>query len=546
MSSSASTITTWAAHVQPGSPSSPSHQTTTQRTRKHRRPSISRLHLNLAPSLPSLPRHARARSGSASFLHILDTPSTGSRVSPTRNNVNVNVMNNTPVTPKSSPHTADADAFDLTALGYTSLFLHLPTPATPHYPTPTLPYNLPSDTYSTTTHISNPINNSNGNATAHDNMDHNANTRDTKDTTDKTFKSAFARLRSRSFSALLRPRKPSSSSTPPSPRALAPGNSATNAMDVPPVPTIPPQFRSQVKNAKNAAKDVKTKDVKESEDTKKVKKAKKEKKHALPPTLASELALLQFLDGGSLEDNIAALNNSSLSTTASTSVENTTTNSKGNRNGVGCGGEWVYTDACGRVWRDADEALEYVHLLAPSPTSSTSSVSPTPYSPAFSIVSISFPSSPLSGGSFPASSPSSPLTGGVFPSTPTRMDAKWITFTAYSPSSPSFPSPSSSNTSSLHANFTKRRRSSLVKRDSSMHKTTMRKESMRRTLGRRGSLVRKMPRTPPCTSLPPTPYSPYSTTPYSTSTSDVEMSWESGDERREKRMGMAGLGFWAI
>lgn len=60
-------------------------------------------------------------------------------------------------------------------------------------------------------------------------------------------------------------------------------------------------------------------------------------KPTLPPSLATELALMQFLGGGSAESNVKHF------------VEQHSNE--------------VYRDSSGRVWLDRDEQLEYAHLL---------------------------------------------------------------------------------------------------------------------------------------------------------------------------------------
>ncbi|KAF8887320.1 hypothetical protein BD779DRAFT_1527443 [Infundibulicybe gibba] len=82
-----SAIASWAAHVQPGSPGSPHSPC--------RRPSLTR-----STRRPSISRSTHARGSSGSFL-LVETPTS-------------------------------AKDFDLTTLGYTSVFVHVPkTPATP-------------------------------------------------------------------------------------------------------------------------------------------------------------------------------------------------------------------------------------------------------------------------------------------------------------------------------------------------------------------------------------------------------------------------------
>ncbi|TFK71668.1 hypothetical protein BDN72DRAFT_428045 [Pluteus cervinus] len=91
-------IANWASHVQPGSPGSPKRRPSVTSSR---RPSLTRRR----PSIT----HIRVTSNSGtSYINVIDTPITGTQPTPS------------------------AQEFDLTTLGYTSVFVHLPkTPATP-------------------------------------------------------------------------------------------------------------------------------------------------------------------------------------------------------------------------------------------------------------------------------------------------------------------------------------------------------------------------------------------------------------------------------
>ncbi|KAL0953994.1 hypothetical protein HGRIS_005152 [Hohenbuehelia grisea] len=286
-------IATWAAHVQPGSPSKP----------RRRRPSISRLHLNLSSRNI---QHGRARSGSSSFLTIIDTPSTGSHSMSPRNAIQ------TPTSSKSFEHS------DLMSLGYTSVCLNLP----PHTPEPAA---APKS-------------------------------------------SKLGRLtRIRSLS-ILRPRSKSVNSP-------APPTSA-----IPPVPAIPAEFK------KAARQDLEERAARKKAMYSNGKKGKSlsKSKTALPPTLANELALMQFMDGGSLESHAHRVMKARAKETAPTAHANAAAAA-----GLGA----VHRDEKGGMWLDRDEEMEYIHLLAPRPTSPALTLSSSP---------LPTPSPPLSA---PLSSP---------------------------------------------------------------------------------------------------------------------------------------------
>lgn len=70
-------------------------------------------------------------------------------------------------------------------------------------------------------------------------------------------------------------------------------------------------------------------------------------KHA-PPSTENDLALMQFLDGGSKEDNIKRLMHEQAKTNGDAGVGD------------------VYRDEAGVVWADREEKLEYAPLLKPS------------------------------------------------------------------------------------------------------------------------------------------------------------------------------------
>lgn len=70
------------------------------------------------------------------------------------------------------------------------------------------------------------------------------------------------------------------------------------------------------------------------------------------PSLANELALLQFMEGGTVNDNVNRLMG-----------ERAKAAGRGAQNRPGV--EGVYRDAKGGIWYDADEEMEYAHLLGP-------------------------------------------------------------------------------------------------------------------------------------------------------------------------------------
>ena len=73
-----------------------------------------------------------------------------------------------------------------------------------------------------------------------------------------------------------------------------------------------------------------------------------------PPPLAAELALAQLADGGSIEDHIRRFAEAQAKAGGATEVT---------RDGRLIGVSDVYRDGAGGVWRDQDEEWEYAHLL---------------------------------------------------------------------------------------------------------------------------------------------------------------------------------------
>ncbi|KAJ7105110.1 hypothetical protein C8R43DRAFT_1046872 [Mycena crocata] len=230
-----SAIISWAARVQPGSPPPRS---------PHRRGSLAR-----RPSIG----HGPAAAGS--FINLIDTPTTaGHRTTPS------------------------VKEFDLTNLGYSSVFVHLPPTPSPqpksatnpyaHIPIPPIPASPPAKARRTLKHF-------------------------------------------RSLSALTRSRSKSISSAMPAPTAVPAEKAQFFAVSI-------------------------------------AKRKKAQYKHVRPaPPLANELALMQFADGGRLEDHAARA---------------MAHQAKAAGPGVGVGA--VHRDEKGGLWWDAEEEWEYKHLLA--------------------------------------------------------------------------------------------------------------------------------------------------------------------------------------
>lgn len=79
------------------------------------------------------------------------------------------------------------------------------------------------------------------------------------------------------------------------------------------------------------------------------------KPNVRPPPLANDIALMQFIDGGSFESNTKRLmEHRALATGTKTGVDD------------------VYRDGKGGVWLDQDEEMEYAHLLGADSSSGTS------------------------------------------------------------------------------------------------------------------------------------------------------------------------------
>ncbi|KAK7437397.1 hypothetical protein VKT23_018642 [Stygiomarasmius scandens] len=278
-SSTFTAITNWALAVQPGTPApvSPNH-----------RPSIV---------------HSRARSGSSSFLHLVETPA--------------RKANNS--------ESCQDKSLDLTSHGYTSVFVHLPyTPTTPS------PYLRRANTG------------------AHENIP--------VPPIPPTPKTATGLKRIRSFGMLKRARAKSNA---------APGTGPT--IPLPPTPTMS-THRSRSRSGSISPKSPTTSSKKPVHGKSKSFSAsttKREKKSTaappLPPSLASELLLMQFVDGGSLESHAHKMMEKQAKAVAPAGRK------------TGSGAEplpmnTVYRDENGTMWWDEEEALEYKALLDQPPS----------------------------------------------------------------------------------------------------------------------------------------------------------------------------------
>ncbi|KAF9474027.1 hypothetical protein BDN70DRAFT_997309 [Pholiota conissans] len=280
-------ILSWAATVQPGSPAPP----TPDSQPISRRSSRSRASFS---SSTASPRRSR-RPSVASLLGGARSPSV-------------------------------ADKFDLTALGYTSVFVHLPK--TPTTPSPVLrEYDLkhhrnPAPAPAPILEPSSP-----------------------SPAPAPKRRSTMRRFRSLS---ILRPRgkqpqqqSKADSNAPLSPTSPKPSKApkpSENAIASPTTATTPGSASKAEICAATIAK-------------------RKRAKYAYvrpPPSLAQELAVMQFADGGKLETHIQRVMEEQARLAAGSRA--------GGAGGIG-GIADVYRDDKGGVWWDADEEMEYAHLL---------------------------------------------------------------------------------------------------------------------------------------------------------------------------------------
>ncbi|KAI0766158.1 hypothetical protein BD413DRAFT_717911 [Trametes elegans] len=271
-SATTSAVAAWVAAVHPGSPAPRSPRRRSSISSARRCSCGSPCVVSRRPSISSGSPHPH----SASFLSFADTPSTASRLVIT-------------------PSVRDFKP-DLTAVGYTSVFVHFPeTPLSATVftsgtrPTSRAPPRSPSS----------------------------------------PAKPAKGLKSFRSLSALRTARRVRSKSTtmrgPPSPALAGSRRSPTQAK----------ASRAQASAAVSASKKSKYAKFR-------------------PPPLATELALAQLADGGSIEDHIRRFAEAQAKAAGATEMT---------RDGRLVGVSDVYRDGVGGVWRDQDEEWEYAHLL---------------------------------------------------------------------------------------------------------------------------------------------------------------------------------------
>ncbi|KAJ8496037.1 hypothetical protein ONZ51_g1336 [Trametes cubensis] len=271
-SATTSAIAAWVAAVHPGSPAPRSPRRRSSISSARRSSGGSPCIVSRRPSVSGTPH-------SASFLSFADTPTTGSRIV---------------ITPSVKDFRPD-----LTAVGYTSVFVHFPeTPlSATAFTTKTRPQ--PSAYRAPPRSPSSPVKPVKGL---------------------KSF---------RSLSALRPARRARSKST---------------TMRGPPSPPLAVSV-----NAKRASKTARAEASAAVSASKKSKYAK-----FRPPPLATELALAQLADGGSIEDHIRRFAEAQAKAGGATELT---------RDGRLVGVADVYRDGAGGVWRDQDEEWEYAHLL---------------------------------------------------------------------------------------------------------------------------------------------------------------------------------------
>ncbi|KAG6846506.1 hypothetical protein H0H93_013544, partial [Arthromyces matolae] len=152
---------------------------------------------------------------------------------------------------------------------------------------------------------------------------------------------------------------------------LRPRNRSAMPTNLPPSPTKPhsaaiidretsPQIvaASAVKRKKAVYTHIKPTNDPAATTTKSNSKSKSTSKPNLPPHLAAELALMQFADGGSTEENIKRLMEAHARSSAPAGTRDKDIVI-----------DDVYRDGKGGVWWDREEEIEYVHLLAGRGTS---------------------------------------------------------------------------------------------------------------------------------------------------------------------------------
>ncbi|EIW59775.1 uncharacterized protein TRAVEDRAFT_167296 [Trametes versicolor FP-101664 SS1] len=275
-SATTSAVAAWVAAVQPGSPAPRSPR---------RRSSISSARRSSGGSPCIVSRRPSVNAGtphSASFLSFSDSPTAASRIV---------------ITPSIKDFKPD-----LTAVGYTSVFVHFPE--TPHSATVFTSKTRP------------PL--------------------------------SPQRIAPRSPSSPVRPVKGLKSFR--SLSALRPTRrirSKSITMRGPPSPPLNMSIP-----AKKSSAHAKASRAQESAAVSASKKSKYAKFR--PPPLATELALAQLADGGSIEDHIRRFAEAQARAGGATEMT---------RDGRLVGVSDVYRDGAGGVWRDQDEEWEYAHLL---------------------------------------------------------------------------------------------------------------------------------------------------------------------------------------
>ncbi|KAI0358211.1 hypothetical protein OH77DRAFT_1475075 [Trametes cingulata] len=276
-SATTSAVAAWVAAVHPGSPAPRSPRRRSSISSARRSSGGSPCFISRRPSVSAGTPHPN----SASFLSFSETPTTGSRIVIT-------------------PSVKDFKP-DLTAVGYTSVFVHFPE-------TPLSATAFTSKTRPSAARRSPPRSPSSP-------------VKQTKGL--KSF---------RSLSALRPTRRVRSKSIamrgPPSPPI-------TLSMNPKKSPTQSKASRAQASAAVSASKKSKYAKFR-------------------PPPLATELALAQLADGGSIEDHIRRFAEAQAKAAGATELT---------RDGRLVGVSDVYRDGAGGLWRDQDEEWEYAHLL---------------------------------------------------------------------------------------------------------------------------------------------------------------------------------------
>ncbi|KAI0741811.1 hypothetical protein C8Q80DRAFT_1123598 [Daedaleopsis nitida] len=278
-SATTSVVSAWVAAVHPGSPApcSPRRRSSISSTRRssHGSASIISRRPSVSASTPN--------PASASFLSFHDTPTSASR----------QVI--TPSVKDFKP--------DLTAVGYTSVFVHFPeTPLSATIPLP--------------------LYTSNGKVRPPPNFQ-----RTPPRSPSSPAKPAKGLKHFRSLSALKTGKRTRSKTMrgPPSPALRSPVHAHAHAKT----------SRAQASAAVSASKKSKYAKFR-------------------PPPLATELALAQLADGGSIEDHIRRFAEAQAKAGGASELT---------RDGRLVGVADVWRDGAGGVWRDQDEEWEYAHLL---------------------------------------------------------------------------------------------------------------------------------------------------------------------------------------